>query len=210
MPVRSVPFLSNQYYHIFSRGNNKQTIFFQDRDYHRFLDKLIQYRKKYKISLLCFSLLPNHFHLLVHQDSDIPLSAFVGTLLNSHARYCCIKYNLVGHLFQGRFKAKLIEEESYLLQLSRYIHLNNIKSKILEHRFIRKGDRRRLGAELLWELRSYPWSSYRLFFYNNVNELIDKTWLNGRFKSEQDYQKFVESSITMNDILGIETINGLS
>ncbi|MBI4999858.1 transposase, partial [Candidatus Gottesmanbacteria bacterium] len=76
------------------------------------------------VELLAFCLLPNHFHFLLKQNSDISIAKFMNSLLLGHAKYFNTKYERVGPLFQGRFKAKMIETDEYLLQLSKYIHRN--------------------------------------------------------------------------------------
>ncbi len=92
----------------------------------------------------------NHFHLLV-RTPRANLSRFMQRLLSSYALYSRYKHRRPGHLFQGRFRAKLIEDESYLLAVSRYIHLNPVKIAAA---------RRWSGAQRLRHLENYRWSSY--------------------------------------------------
>src|SRR3989304_8631466 len=101
-PARS--FQDEYYYHIYNRGNRKQVIFINNKDYERFLDKIIEYKKKYAVHILAYCLMPNHFHFLIKQSFPNALSKFMSDLCNSYSRYLNVKYELVGSLFQGRFK----------------------------------------------------------------------------------------------------------
>ncbi len=153
MPVREVPLITDEYYHIYNRGVAKQNIFLSDRYYVRF-ERTIDYYKyasrkkkfsrylleKFKpeiarpvlrpnqvipqVELVAYCLMPNHFHMILRQLLDDGISNFMRCLANSYTRYFNTVKQRVGPIFQGQFKAKLINGESYLLHLSRYIHLN--------------------------------------------------------------------------------------
>lgn len=206
MPNRRLIFLKNNFYHVFSRGNRKTEIFTNQKDYERFLKKLEEYRKKYSVDIISFCLLPNHFHLLVKQSNDVPLGRFVGTLLNSYARYRSVKYQLPpGHVFQGRFGCRLIEAEKDLLQTSRYIHLNPIKERLLSLDFTQKKAKSFKVLLLKKALRSYLWSSYP--FYLGQKKGSVGVYLKPILEIEKSlrvYQKFVESKITFEDITELE------
>lgn len=206
MPNRKLAFKEGGFYHIFSRGNRREKIFFTEEDYQRFLTKVEEYRKKYSIKISAYCLLPNHFHLLLKQDSNIPVSKFVGTLLNSYARYAGVKYDLpIGHVFQGRFGAKLVESENDLLQVSRYIHLNPIKEKVLEMDFTYRKNRAIHDRDLFQKIRSFPWSSYSSYIFKNGGPVTvsTKPILNVE-RTIQNYRKFVESKISDSDALNLE------
>ena len=117
-------FYQDGHYHIYNRGNRKQDIFLEEADYIGYLERLRKYKKEYKVSVLCYCLMPNHIHLLLKQDSEIPLYKFLHPLHTSYSMYFNKKYNKVGHLFQGRFKQKEVDKDEYLLRLSSYINLN--------------------------------------------------------------------------------------
>ncbi|RJQ37044.1 hypothetical protein C4559_04130 [Candidatus Microgenomates bacterium] len=181
MSTPSRYFQKDSFYHVYNRGNRKQNIFLQSRDYERFLKRTIEYKKEFGITILCFCLMPNHFHFLLRQDSEIPVTTFMLRLGTSYAKYFNIKYNEVGSLFQGRFKAKLIETEEYLLQLSGYIHRN--PNEILPPT---------PGVEL----GSYQWSSYPIYLNGISDKLIDPSYLLNYFAKSnpvEDYKNFVES-----------------
>lgn len=120
-------FQKGAYYHVYNRGNRKQNIFISSKDYDRFLRRTLQYSKEFGITILCHCLMPNHFHFLLRQDTEMPVTSFMLRLGTSYAKYFNIKYEQVGSLFQDRFRAKLVETDEYFLQLSRYIHRNPIE-----------------------------------------------------------------------------------
>lgn len=140
-------------YHIYNRGVEKRTIFENDQDYSVFLKYLKEYLEppkepseysktftlkgstfkgvprmpnnyENKIDLLVYCLMPNHFHLLVRQKDTASIKDFMRSLLTRYSMYFNKRYERVGPLFQGIYKAVLIDDDNYLLHLSRYIHLN--------------------------------------------------------------------------------------
>lgn len=124
--------------------------------------------------------MPNHFHFLLRQDSDVPLTSFMLRLGTSYAKYFNIKYVQVGSLFQDRFKAKLVENDEYLLQLSRYIHRN---------------PKEILPSTPGVELASYQWSSYPSYLKLVNDELTESTFILNYFSKTnpaKDYKNFVE------------------
>ena len=130
MPARIVTFARGYCYHVYNRGSEKRTIFQSHRDYTKFLARTKDNAKKYAIDVLAFCLMPNHFHFLLRQTFDAPLVLFMNALQLGHAKYFNTKYTRVGPLFQGRFKARLVESDEYLLQLSAYIHRNPVAGLI--------------------------------------------------------------------------------
>jgi len=137
-------------YHVTARGNGRATIFFTDADRLRFLDQLRDNVATASVLLYAFVLMDNHFHLLV-RTPRANLSRFMQRLNTSYALYARYKHGRPGHQFESRFKAKLVEDDTYLLALSRYVHLNPIKIAAC---------RRLSRAQRVRRLESYPWSSY--------------------------------------------------
>ena len=140
----------NALYHVTSRGNGRAELFFSDEDRQRFLGQLAHHMHLTAVVLYAYALLDDHFHLLV-RTPRANLSAFMQRLLTAYALYARYKHRRPGHVFQGRFKAKLVEDEVYLLAVTRYIHLNPAKIAAC---------RRMNGRQRLARLESYPWSSY--------------------------------------------------
>ncbi|MFA5810664.1 MAG: transposase [Thermoleophilia bacterium] len=137
-------------YHVISRGNGRADIFWTDDDRVRFLRQLADGVRTADIRLYAYVLMENHFHLLV-RTPRANLSRFMQRLGTSYALYCRYKHCKPGHQLEGRFKAKLVEDETYLLALTRYIHLNPIKT--IAGRRLEKAERVRC-------LEAYSWSSY--------------------------------------------------
>ena len=115
-------------YHVMSRGNARQTVFRDDSDYQRLIRGLETVVGRLGWDLLCFVLMPNHFHLLVRTPRP-NLSRGMQHLTSGYANWCSRRHRRPGHTFQGRFKSELIEDESYFWTVSRYIHLNPVRGK---------------------------------------------------------------------------------
>lgn len=119
------------FYHVFSRGNQKQAIFLTDEDRHFFLKCLRKAHEKFGVIVHVYCLMPNHFHLILETPLG-NLSRMMHFLITSYTIYFNKKHKRHGHLFQGRFKSVLIEAVTYAQELSRYIHLNPIRAEIVE------------------------------------------------------------------------------
>lgn len=133
------------YYHVYNRGVEKRLTFIDVQDYNMFLYYLFVYlapptlvQVKYpklrarllannrwsSIKLVCYCLMPNHFHFMLQQTELGAITCFMRQLTNAYTKYFNEKYNRVGSLFQGKYKSIIIDSEPYLLELSRYIHRN--------------------------------------------------------------------------------------
>jgi len=126
------------FYHIFNRGNNKTDIFLEENDYLNFLRRAklalgllpknetlhIHPLNSNDFAIASYCLMPNHFHFLIKQTTDTTIDRLITKICTSYAAYFNKKYQRVGHLFQDAFKAKVIDNDAYLLNLSLYIHNN--------------------------------------------------------------------------------------
>jgi REP element-mobilizing transposase RayT len=119
------------FYHVITRGNQKQRIFRDVADYDKYHQYLTIYKNRYHYALYAYVLMGNHVHLLM-ETRDIPLSKIMQGINQSYTRYFNRKYREVGHLFQGRYKAILCDRDAYLLSLLKYIHNNPVRAKIAE------------------------------------------------------------------------------
>jgi len=119
--------LPGGYYHVMMRGNVGSDLFFSNADRSRFLLLLQEGIERYGHRVHAFCLMTNHVHLLI-QVSEIPLSRIIQNLGFRYSRYINGSRQTVGHLFQGRYKAILVEEDHYLIELTRYIHLNPVRA----------------------------------------------------------------------------------
>lgn len=131
-------------YHVTARGNERKSIYRDERDRARFLERLASVVHRHRLRLHAYVLMRNHYHLLV-ATPDANLSRAMGQLGSAYTQDFNRRHRRAGHLFQGRYKALLVDKDSYLLELSRYIHLNPV----------RVGE-----VSRAWE---FPWSSARAY-----------------------------------------------
>jgi putative transposase len=113
-------------YHVTSRGNERKPVYRDDRDRARFLERLAAVVDSHRLRLHTFALMRNHFHLLV-ETPEANLARAMGQLNGAYTQDFNRRYRRSSHLFQGRYKAILVERDSYLVELSRYIHLNAVR-----------------------------------------------------------------------------------
>lgn len=144
-------------YHVIIRGNARQDIFFDDADRYRFYLLMQEGTERYGHRILAFCLMTNHIHLAI-QVGDAPLSRIMQNLSFRYTLWINRKLNRTGHLFQGRYKAVLVDADSYLLELIAYIHLNPVR------------------AGMVIDSEMYPWSSHKAYL---CMEVI--TWLNTEY-----------------------------
>lgn len=131
-------------HHVTVRGNRRQLVFYDDHDRRRYLGELRRAVREHDMSVLAYALMPNHVHLVV-QDHERLLSRFMQLLNARYTRYMNKRHHLTGHLYQGRFHARWVDRDSYLLEVTRYVHLNPVR------------------AHLADRAETYPWSSYRVY-----------------------------------------------
>ena len=129
-------------YHVMSRGNAKQQIFAGDEDYQHFLDLLSATASRFSVLCHAYCLIWNHFHLLLVPGAP-PLSRMMQQLNSAYGQWFNRRHERVGHVFQGRFKALIVDRDTYFLQVLRYIVLNPV------------------DAELVSDPAKWRWSSYR-------------------------------------------------
>jgi REP element-mobilizing transposase RayT len=138
------------WYHVTCRGNERRNIFRGDADRDRFLDILSTNLKLYRVELHAYVLMQTHFHLIL-MTPEANLRKFMQRFNTTYTVYFNRRHRRVGHLFQGRYKAILVEKEEYLVELSRYLHLNPVRIK--ENSQLEVEEKRRI-------LKGYGWSSY--------------------------------------------------
>lgn len=205
--TRNLVFSPGEYYHIFNRGVEKRPIFTEKRDYARAESTITYYRyshppvkfSKYlhtskdqkpelhksllkspkDVIVLAYCLMPNHFHFLLRQESDNGISRFVSKFSNSYTKYFNTKHTRVGPLFQGTFKAVLVESEEQLIHLSRYIHINPFASSLVKKE----------------SLTTYPWSSFHEYLNPTAQNLTDQTIILSLFRSTVNYLEFCQNHL---------------
>jgi putative transposase len=179
-------------YHLTARGNRRERIFAGDADRAHFLGLLARALVRYEVELHAYVLLPNHFHLLA-RTKRANLSRWMHWVMVAYTVFFNRRHGKVGHLFAGRYKSLLVEEGSYLLELSRYLHLNPVRGK-------------RLGAgdamQRRERLRNYAWSSYRGYAgLGEQAEMVSEELVLGEMDSGVErqgklrYRRFVEEGL---------------
>lgn len=168
----------NAVYHILARGNEKSPIFRDEADYRRFLEILADMRKRGLICLYAYVLIEDHYHLLL-ETPEAGLAGIMHEIQTRYTMYFNNRYKRRGHLFQGRYKALLVDKENYLFELSRYIHLNPVRAKISN------------------EPDKYPWSSYGEYASNREG-ITDKDFMLSQFgqntrESAVKFREFTEA-----------------
>ena len=162
--------VENGWYHVMSRGLNRQAIYADDADRKHFLELLEEFSLRYRIGIHAYVLMDNHFHLIV-RTSEVNLSAAMQWLKTSYSAWYNARHGRSGPVFGDRFKSILIENASWASRLSIYVHLNPVRIGMLS---LGKKDRAagRMGKksvpddvvrERLEKLRTYRWSSYRAY-----------------------------------------------
>ncbi len=205
MPTnRKLVFANDEIYHVFNRGVEKRPTFTDKRelkramltlDFYRFAkpplklskllvtpqDEQVELLGKLKrdheqlVEIICFCLMPNHFHFMLKQKTENGISTFVSTVANSYTRYFNTKHDRIGPLFEGIFKAVRIESDEQLIHVSRYIHLNPVSSFLIKPE----------------ELENYEWSSYPEFLGLSDGKVAAKDLILDFFPSVEAYKKFV-------------------
>lgn len=209
-------YVENGYYHAYNRGVEKRDIFLDRQDYSVFLHLLKYYLSpldknpehplktvrnysfvrplplanlEKELDLLAFCLMPNHFHFLLKQNTKDGMTKLLRRISTTYSMYFNKRYNRVGTLFQGKYKAALITDDSYLLHLSRYIHLNplQIRSDLIEYQYssypyyLEEKKAEWLKPDFILkffdtgDLNPFPdkYPSYRAFVENNPKDPLD-------------------------------------
>lgn len=218
--MRKIKFVKGYFYHIFNRGVEKRQIFMGKQDYYRFIHDLyefndanavinlsyrygeyrgstsiIQRTKKILIKIICFCLMPNHFHLILRQVRENGISKFMQKLGTGYTMYFNQKYKRTGTLFGGRFKSVFIETDEQLLHLSRYIHINPLT--LIQPHWEETGISNWTSANKF--LEDYKWSSYLDYIgKHNFPSLVNRKPILEHFNNENAYMKFVNEYVLEN------------
>jgi len=172
----------NCFYHITSRGDDRKKIYISEYDFKKFLEYLLKAKERFSFYLYAYVLMPNHYHLLIETMTP-NLSRIMQYLNTAYTTYYNVKRKRCGHLFQGRYKSILVDKQSYFLELSRYIHLNPVKAKLVQNP------------------EEYRWSSCKGYISKKGDGYIDKEQIKENLDmNETQYRQFL-----LNDIEGTET-----
>jgi putative transposase len=218
MSLRKVNLVSEEYYHIYNRGNSKQKIFHDNEDYSRFVSLLYACnsinnfragtlakgeslydfeREKRIVSVGTYCLMPNHFHILVTQIEENGISKFLQKVCTAYSMYYNKKYKRVGGLFEGKFKSEHANNDQYLKYLFSYIHLNPIK--LIQKNWKEVGIKNK--KEALEYLQNYKYSSYLdyLDIKRIQNSILDIKDFPEYFLDKKSFQKEIFEWLNYNN-----------
>lgn len=154
MPRTARLILSQSFYHIITRGNNRNTVFRSDADYLYFLDLIAKYKKELPFTIYHYCLMPNHVHFLIQTKNAKNFSVFMKKLNLSYFHYYRKHYGWIGHFWQGRFKSQPVGKDEYFIQCGKYIELNPVRANIVS------------------DPQEYAYSSYTYYSEGKQNSLI--------------------------------------
>ena len=188
-------------HHVMIRGTEGQVIFREDKDRQNFLSRVTQISEDTGARIVAWALMSNHVHMLMFSGVQ-GISKFMRRLLTGYAVWYNRKYHRSGHLFQNRYKSIVCEEETYLLELVRYIHLNPIRGALVKN---------------MEELDCYPWTGHRVLIGRSKNDWQERDYVLRRFgeaegKAVRDYRRFMkegEAQGRRNDLIGGGLIRSL-
>jgi len=194
MPRRSRIDAPGALHHIMVRGIDRQDIFRDQKDYITLINRLCELLLETKTSCYAWALIPNHFHLLL-KTGNVPISNLMRRLLTGYAVYFNRRHKRCGHLFQNRYKSILCQEDAYLLELVRYIHLNPLRAKLVKE---------------YKKLAVYPYCGHGVIMGRRKIEWQDKEYVLGMFDNKgggarSEYSRFVRKGIEQgkrNDLTG--------
>jgi len=173
MPYRSISFAPGHYYHIYNRGAGQQLIFREEDNYLFVLRLMKMYTSALHITVIAYCLMPNHYHFLLRQDDEQSAGLLPQRVFNRYAKAFNKRYHYTGTLFEGRYKAVLVDKDDYLLHLCRYIHANPVKDGIVSR------------------LEEWPYSNYLEWIRSRNGTLFDPHFVQEHFPVAQAYGRFV-------------------
>lgn len=205
---RKIIFANNEIYHLFNRGIDRRPIFRYKKEYQQFLNLLQYYqfdkvpfrfsrftttqrderinilknlftKTNKRVSIIAFSLMPNHFHLVVRQNTEKGITHFMADISNSYTKYFNAKAKRVGPLLQGLFKAVHVETTEQLIHVGRYVHLNPVVSNIIK----------------ISDLDDYPYTSHKEYVVSYPFQISEPGIILSQFKSVTRYKEFINDQV---------------
>ena len=182
MPQPRPEYLVGNYYHLYNRGAHRVSIFREAKNYFHALGKMKKYAAKYHLAIIAYVLMPNHYHFLVRQDGKFPAGYLPQYVFNSYSKYFNKRYDHSGTLFEGHYKVKLVQNETYLLHLCRYIHGNPVKDGLV-------------ADPADWE-----YSNYLEWIGEREGSLYNPEFVYEYFSSPTDYRNYVFDDLRGRDL----------
>lgn len=137
-------------YHVINRGNAKQEVFHKNRDYETFVRLMGEAKNRHAMKIFAYCLMPNHFHMVVMPERGEELSRYMQWLMTSHVRRYHRHYESSGHVWQGRFKSFLVQDDRHLLVVLRYVEANPVRAGFVKsaQEWTWSSHRARLGKDV--------------------------------------------------------------
>jgi len=177
---------ANECYHVINRGNQKARVFHSSADYAAFLEYMREAQDRLELPVLAACLMPNHVHLVVRPRSDGDLAPWVSWLFTTHVRRHHRKYGTTGRLWQGRYKACLIQQDHHLLTVLRYVERNALAAKLVNR-----------AEEWRWGSLNWRNSDFAPLALTSVPIDLPKWWI-----------EFVNQPMTAAELLAVrESVN---
>jgi|UniRef100_A0A7C6AGX3 putative transposase len=165
-------------YHILNRGNGGQIVFRKEQDYRVFIELISSARIEFDIRIFAYCIMPNHFHIVAMPLRGENLSNFMHLIMTTHVRRYHKHYGTSGHIWQGRYKSFIVQENNYLLTVLRYVEGNPVRAKLV-------------NSAVEWE-----WSSHR----ERINLIPNKILSNPLIDIPSHWTKFVDEPLSFNDL----------
>lgn len=178
---RKIHFQKGSYYHVYNRGCNRGNIFRSKENYKFLLRRVREYLDEFQVTVVAYCLMPNHYHFLLRQNSEVPISTFVQAVFNSYSKAFNKMFKRSGTLFESPFKSIHVVDKNYLVHLCRYIHRNPLQAKLVD------------------DLEEWEFSNYPEWISKRTGQLFDKEFVSSYFKTAHDYIDFVNDARSVKD-----------
>ncbi|HLC43658.1 MAG TPA: transposase [Patescibacteria group bacterium] len=170
--------LSQSYYHIMTRGNNRNVVFKSDEDFQYYLSLVAKYKIEHPFDLYHYCLMPNHTHFLIQTKKAADFSVFMKKLNLAYFHHFNQEYGWIGHFWQDRYKSQAVGKDAYFIQCGKYIELNPVRAKIVE------------------KPEDYQYSSYKFYTEGKTNHLITPDFIyeelgHSETEKQKQYQDLV-------------------
>ncbi len=167
----TITWMQGHYYHIFNRGARRLTIFPDESSYHFALKLMKRYCRQFSFAMIAYCLMPNHYHFLVRQDSNVNAGQLPQRVFNVYAKAYNQRHERSGTIFEGRFKAVHVGNDRYLRYLCQYIHANPVKDSVVG------------------QIDAWPFSNYLEWVGQRKGTLIDHDFVEDYFQGPASYQE---------------------
>jgi REP element-mobilizing transposase RayT len=173
------PFLPGHYYHFYNRGAHRASIFKKHDNYIFVIRKIKEYSRQFNFVIIAYCLMPNHYHILMRQAGDVLARLLPQRVFNSYVKAYNQAFDHSGTLFEGPYKVDMIERESHLRHLCRYIHANPVKDGLVQHP------------------ADWQYSNYLEWMEQRAGALVDREFIQAYFGDVKTYEEFVQDYLLM-------------